>query len=1046
MGWRAPDALRWARDGLAALFGVFALTSPVAFGQARIGDARTRVVVFQATGFPTVDAPEITAATLDSALAGLPTDRVGTAHDLETALAQRATKVLVLPYGSAFPLAAWPSIRRFLGDGGGLVVLGGAPFYQPVRANLARDGWTLSPRQPTFARELLIGPAEAWQRDAAGAQTRLVPDTGWTQSFPEATTTWALSVRLATRKDTPGEDGTAGPRDAVLRPLVHIVDGAGVARGCPLLEIDRLRGDEAGARWVLAPSNATLTAPVIRAAVQRALEGSAELFAVPIQATVEPGDTPRLRVTRRRAVVPEAEEGPRRAHVRVQDDGGREVFAGDLDLSGANESRTGIIAIKTKQALAPGLYHATVETKDAATYPKLVRTGFWVRDAQLLAAGPKLSVSRDWLRKDGRVFPLVGTTYMASDVHRKFLFEPNPDVWDRDFGEMARLGVNFVRTGLWTGWGRTMLDPGAIDEGVLSALDAYVLTAAKHGVTVCFNFFAFLPPAFSGDNPYLDPRALEGQRELLTLFASRYRGVGWVHWDLINEPSYAPPAWLWNTRPIGDRHERAAFSAWIQKRHGDDPLALAERWRDQALTFDALATPPRNDEFGHLVIRDGRRPRKVRDFQEFTFDVLTSWSVRLRDILRAAGDDPLVTLGQDEGGTGQRPMQQTLAEALDYTSVHTWWNNDDLLWDGVVTKVPEKPSIHQETGLMRLEDLDGNPWRTPAMAASVLERKFAYAFAARGAGVIEWAWNVNPYQPIDNEAVIGLIRPDGTAKPELRALTESAAFFQKAAPYLDDFDPDPVVMVIPHARLLLGRPDGIDATKVVVRVLAERFGIVPTAISDLRLSAARLQGAKLVLVPAAEVLDEPAARALLDASRAGTKVLVTGAIEGDSYGLPTPSLEALGLLGAARPVAFHERSRWSADGQVRFEGLKIENMKRGLGPELASFAAPIWHEPLPLELAADREPLARLLSAALAAAGVEAQPSDAPLAARVLLAPQAALIVCVNETPSDAERTIQVDGVGLVVPVKAYGARLVLIERQSGRVIVATPGETVRPR
>jgi hypothetical protein len=63
-----------------------------------------------------------------------------------------------------------------------------------------------------------------------------------------------------------------------------------------------------------------------------------------------------------------------------------------------------------------------------------------------------------------------------------------------------------------------------------------------------------------------------------------------------------------------------------------------------------------------------------------------------------------------------------------------------------------------------------------------------------------------------------------------------------------------------------------------------------------------------------------------------------------------------------------------------------------------------------------------------------------------LLAPQVALIVCVNETPSDAERTVQVDGVGLVVPVKAYGARLVLTERQSGRVIVATPGETVRPR
>ena len=99
-----------------------------------------------------------------------------------------------------------------------------------------------------------------------------------------------------------------------------------------------------------------------------------------------------------------------------------------------------------------------------------------------------------------------------------------------------------VRTGLWTAWSRVMLDPGAVDENVLSALDAYVLTAAKHGILVCFNFFAFLPPSYGDTNPYLGPRAREGQRALLTMVAQRYRGVGWVHWDLINEPSYAPPA------------------------------------------------------------------------------------------------------------------------------------------------------------------------------------------------------------------------------------------------------------------------------------------------------------------------------------------------------------------------------------------------------------------------------------------------------------------------------------------------------------------------
>jgi hypothetical protein len=1005
---------------------------------------RARVALFSAPGFPTIDAPAIPGAVLEEALAGLSVARASTPEALASVLTAADTRVLLLPYGSAFPLAAWPAIFDFLRHGGSLVVLGGAPFHQPVRQRSSQAGadWVLSPRQPTYARELLIGPAELWQRGANAADvTRRLPGTGFEVPFPEAQRTWQLTVRLATGRDTPEDDGTAGPRDALLRPLVHIVDEAGLPRGCPLLEIDRLRGDDAGGRWLLATSDAALDSRVIAALVRRALLGAAELYAVPVHASVEPGQSARLRVTRRRPRPCAGEDAPASARVVVSDDSGRQVLAGSIALAGPPETSTGLLALPA--SARPGLYHVLVELPEGCAEPRRIETGFWVKDERLLASAPVLGASRDWLRKDGVVFPIVGTTYMASDVHRKFLFEPNPHVWDRDFAEMTRRGVNFVRTGLWTAWGRLMLDPGAIDEGVLVALDAYVQTAAKHGVLVCFNFFAFLPPTYTGDNPYLDPRALEGQRELCTLFASRYAGIGWVHWDLINEPSYAPRAQLWKTRAIGDGHERRAFQAWVHARHGNDPLLVAERWRDPEIGDAALAAPPRDAEFGHLVIREGRRPRKVRDFREYTQDVVADWAKRLRDVLRAAGRDPLVTLGQDEGGTGDRPMQQVLGEVLDYTAVHTWWNNDDLLWDGVVTKLPERASVHQETGLMRLEDLDGAPWRSPEMAARVLERKFAYAFAALGAGVIEWAWNINPYQPIDNESVIGLIRPDGTAKPGLAALTESAAFFAEAAPWLDDFEPDEVVLLLPHARLFLGRPHGIDATRVVVRVLAERFGVVPTALSDLRVHERQLIGRRLVIVPSAEVLDERAASALLAAARAGTKVLVTGAIEGDSYGELPPSLEALGLVGPSRALAMHERSRWSPEEPLAFEGLMTENIRRSLGAELSSFDGNVWHEPLPLELARQREPLVRLLEAALRSASVSTQPSSVPVAARVLRAPRAALVVCVNETPDDARRRVLIDELVLHVPVRAFGGRLALIEAGTGRVIAATPGAPV---
>jgi hypothetical protein len=603
-----------------------------------------------------------------------------------------------------------------------------------------------------------------------------------------------------------------------------------------------------------------------------------------------------------------------------------------------------------------------------------------------------------------------------------------------------------VRTGLWTAWSRVMLGPGSVDESALSALDAYVLSAAKNGILVCVNFFAFLPPAYGDSNPYLGPRALEGQRALLTMVARRYRGVGWVHWDLINEPSYAPPDGLWRNLPIRDSHEARAWRQWVKDKHGEDPLVLRDLWRDPG---DDLLAVPRADEIGYQDLRERRRPRKVRDFFEFTQVVVVRWAAILRDVLRTAGGEVLVTLGQDEGGTGTRPAQLLHAGSVDYTSIHTWWNNDALLWDGVMTKVAEKPDLHQETGLMSLNDADGMPWRSPRVAADLLDRKLAYAFAGRGAGFIEWTWNVNPYMPIDNESTIGVNRPDGTAKPERDAIGRFASFFGKAAPYLDDFAPEPVALVVPYARLFSGRPGGIDHTKRIVRLLAERHGVVPQALPDVRLTADQLRGVRLAIVPSPEMLDDGPAQALLEAAKAGTKVLITGHVEGDSYGQATPSLEALGVLGDGRPVAVHEETAWGAPegktGWVTFDGLAQNWLRRGAKAVVPTLVGTVWHEPLPLDFAAESGPLDALLAAALRAAGVPTHPADGGVAARLLVAPKAVLVTCVNETSSPARRRVVVEGRPVEVPVEPFRSRLVLFERGSGKVLAATPGPTIGP-
>jgi hypothetical protein len=961
-------------------------------------DRAPRAAIFRVAGFPTADAPAIDDATMAEALKDLPVDVLASEEAINAKLKLRDYDVLVLPYGSAFPLGAWPAIRAFIEKGGGLVVLGGAPFHQPVRWD--SEKWVLGPRQPTYAHELLIGPAEMIDvRDTNNAVF------GW---FPQAvfleppTQVFTLTVRFTTKKDFEKEDGTAGPRDAILRPLVHLVSKDGWTIGCPLLEIDRIRGSEAGARWVFGPCNGSLTVACITACVKRALDGAEEVDARPVHASVRLGETPVMRATRTKP--------------RVRD--------------GAPPSPT-VWMSSEEPASRPGIQRRwTVDMKRGSAFQD---SAYVVRDDALLASGPKLTVSRDWIRKDGKVFPIIGTTYMASDVHRKFLFEPNPAAWDRDFAEMKKLGINFVRTGLWTAWTRAMLDSGAVDEGVLRALEAYVQIAASHGIHVCFNFFAFQPPMFGGTNPYLDPRALEGQKALLVAVASRFKGCNWVHWDLINEPSYSPADQLWTNRPIGDEWEKRAWTEWVIRNHGNDPLVLRDRWRDASA--DPMSLPGR-DELAWTMIRDHRRPRKAMDFARFTQDVVARWAADLRETLRAAsGAETLVTLGQDEGGTHVRPAQQLYAPSVDYTSVHTWWNNDDLLWDGVVTKVPEKPSLIQETGLMRLEDIDGMPWRSPEDAAKLLERKTGYSFMSRGCGAVEWAWNVNPYMPIDNESVIGLIRPDGTMKPEALVLQSFARFFEKAAPFLEDFEPDEVVMIIPHSKIFAGRPRAVDGTRRVVRLLSDHLGVVPTAISEYAVTAERLAGAKLVIVPTPEMLD-PKAHEALRAHARSHLVVVTGPPTQDPYGLAPPPAE--------RAVAGREPTAWGAPdgktGWVTFDGGESEWLKRGLGE---SGPASLHHEPLPLDLAREPGPMLGLLRAATEQAKVTTHPSDAPVAARVLLAPKAALVIVANESSADARRRITVGGVAWEVPCPAGRARLALIDRNGNELIASTEGDPV---
>src|SRR5271154_3373029 len=83
------------------------------------------IAIFYEDGFPAADSAPPSRADLAGLVVGA---RFTPADQLHNILSDASTRLLVLPFGSAYPESAWPDIYAFLQRGGNLLVLGGRPF------------------------------------------------------------------------------------------------------------------------------------------------------------------------------------------------------------------------------------------------------------------------------------------------------------------------------------------------------------------------------------------------------------------------------------------------------------------------------------------------------------------------------------------------------------------------------------------------------------------------------------------------------------------------------------------------------------------------------------------------------------------------------------------------------------------------------------------------------------------------------------------------------------------------------------------------------
>jgi hypothetical protein len=679
-----------------------------------------------------------------------------------------------------------------------------------------------------------------------------------------------------------------------------------------------------------------------------------------------------------------------------------------------------------------------------------------LRDEKLLKSGPLLRIAGDYFKFDDTPILVAGTTYMASDVQRQFFMRPNPWLWDRDMAEIHAAGLNMLRTGWWTAWDQVMKQSGVIHEEMLRAMEAYLMTARHNGLAVQFTFFAFVPEVLGGGNPYLDPESVRLQKELILPFVERFRDVPYLAWDLINEPSFSNAQRTWQTRPNGDANELAAWNAWLN-RHYADHGAIAEAWRSTPVPPGSQVPLPGEAEFSNRAQYEAwpfNTSLRAMDYEHFAQDAFLSWAADIAGAIRAAGSNQLVTVGQDEGGGEDRPSPAFFGDAMDFTTTHTWWLSDTLLWDSLVAKLPGKPMLVQETGVSHEMRVDSGAHRSLEDETTLLERKLAMA-AGTSAGAIQWLWNVNSLQRDDREATIGAVRPDGTEKPEAELLRRFAQFASAAGPHLAGAQ-QPEVAIITSQVMQYSplQTLAIEAQQKSVRAM-HYYCHVPAFVlteNQVAKNTENLKHAKLAILPAPQAFSDEAWRALLDYADGGGTLLVTGSVERDAHWRATQRLAALGAAATPESILLRESEQqignekndraivlsFSFDKQQSVEfsrftdGGTFHVLPHGKGKVIVVSE--------PVELADGLQPAADVYTWVMEHSGVHS-PFEGHTPAGVLIRPiylaDSVLYLLVSESAIENEVSIndRLTGGEIRARIAPGRAKLILISKTGGKVI-----------
>ena len=528
-----------------------------------------------------------------------------------------------------------------------------------------------------------------------------------------------------------------------------------------------------------------------------------------------------------------------------------------------------------------------------------------------------------------------------------------------------------------------------------------------------------------------------------------------IIWDLINEPTFANPKHLWSVR-ITMSLKKCLVG--ILKKRFNEPSevkladVLKDKWRlrNDENPFEL----PKMEDFDNYNIAVKRRPLKALEFRLFAQEIFRNWAQEMAITLKKTGNPKqLVTVGQDEAGTADSPSTQFHADVLELTGLHNWWANDDLLWDAVVSKAPEKPNLVQESGIMFYENQEGKAWRTDKNAADLLSRKMGLSLGANGAGFIEWIWNINPFMDNENEAAIGFHRVSGTAKKELTHFSQIAKFANENKQYFKEKVDEKTVLVIPHSYQFLPRNYAQEATRKAVRVFHYYCRHTLRAVSEYGFESVlrEKEAPKLILLPSVNCFNQNAWQQLMELKKRGAVIALTGYFADDEHLLPQNRFPDIGLSakfsGISAPVSPNETVNINGENfVVHFSGEKIQQVRRAENSNGVRFENVylkdnvLWNY-IPLEIGENLEAIQAFYKLALKEAGLSPYFSLENETPSILIRPtefeNAILYLLINE--SSRYEYLRLTHLPTKTPIniglEGEENVLLLLEKETGKII-----------